>query len=1592
MLKQTSKRVLAFVLMLAMTISLFMPMTAFAATGSVSDFASFMEDFEVLEQYAKSYAASNSGKTVQELMINFIRTGVERYRDGNWTALAGEEIVGFTSYVEAQDAATGNSVMDLRDIIVDDFKLPNGNQVDFGHMFGTLNIAYLGSQQSADLGGWAGDLCDLVYFSKMYGNVPSGTIDEMANYVRVYCFGVDAEDAFGMDDFYGDLDAFYIHSMIKGGASLYETANSYFTADLDDEVRSAFFLNNRFKGQGLVTREDVREAVYNAYAGNVGLQVLEADRGISGETDLRRACCYAFADYLFESAGDKLNTGSDAGGNDPDAPVDPEGPAMDNEYYSIFSSSSSTLAPGITQTINYAQTVDKKQIVYYVATVDVNRDDVTIMANYRDNDPTKGWGMQRVEDQAKALVAKHSNPSDSANYIENFNAIVATNADGYNMSTGEPGGLLVMEGVEHHPVDKDGFFAILKDGSAKIGTQADYATYKSQIQEGIGGFGAVLIKDGEIATSKLGSYYSTRASRTAIGITADGKVVMMVLDGRQEPFSAGGAMEEIAQIMLDAGCVDAINLDGGGSTTYLSKPEGEDSLKLVNRPSDGYARSVSTSLVAVSTAKSSKEFDHANISSEYEYLTVNTQLQLTAAGVSNTGNAAPIPDDAQWTVSDPAVGTVTADGLFTATANGDADVQLVTADGTVVGSKTLHVVVPDAIAVEGENVTAVFGVPTRIPLIVTFNGNNVAYNEDDIFLGAVEEEAGVFDGFMFTGSEEAGIRKVTAAAVVIAVDDVGVMFNITLYKADEATFNFDNATSGNKQFAWLREVSNAETKDGIIYQIVDTKSDMVTDYTFALDMTQIAIPDQLADLTSMLPGADTGATAWDFLLQLAERVSVLTEVKIVAQFDSDLNVDISEMSVINEYFKLHSATLDENNKLTLVCKWVDQTAAIDPKTANPICILSGVKLTPKSGNWDANNRIAVVNTGDVTYNIYLRANALYSFASQPANQEKYGLTPYRTDETGYEGGTESGASFGSTYVTFRDEYTLSNANRNGWYNDDSLLYYYVNNELLPAGIYELPSYEDPSLKFWYKIDESGASLGKHTGLIEKDGKLMYAMGGELKKGWQSVLDENGESYYYYFDPYTWDAVGDGEGWIKVEGYNYYFVNNKCMKGTVVKTSKGYQYRFAGTWQRDQWVEFEGNWYYIEHNYVALANGFNWARTIDGQSKECHLFDENGVWMQEYTGIYNVGNDSYYLESGVRIQEPGVVYIDGYYYYFGANAKAVKNCSYWPTKTNGLIPVAKYNFDEYGRITNPPVVTPPVEPDQPDTPVNPPVEPDDPETPDEPDAKNGLVSENGGLFYYKDGKLQYAAGLIYVDGYYYYIRSNGQAAVGNYWVTNTNGLMEQGKYTFGTDGKMVIEEEPEEPEIPDEPEVPAVKNGVYAEDGVLYYYKDGKRAYGEGVVKLADETGREYYIYVRSNAQLATGVYWPTTTNGLLKTAAYHWGTDGRYYPPITPDAPAEPDEPDEPATPDEPETPVEPEKPAVKNGIYEEGGILYYYKDGTRAYGAGVVKLTDEEGRDFYIYVRSNGQLATGSYWPTTTNGLLATAKYDWGTDGRLYL
>lgn len=115
-----------------------------------------------------------------------------------------------------------------------------------------------------------------------------------------------------------------------------------------------------------------------------------------------------------------------------------------------------------------------------------------------------------------------------------------------------------------------------------------------QAKFAVGG-GPRLLKDGEIICDKQSEKFksdvtSGRAPRTAIGITADRKILLICVDGRQKN-AAGMTLKELAAYLKKLGAKDAMNLDGGGSTTFFLMG------RVVNSPSDGRERPVSQALV-----------------------------------------------------------------------------------------------------------------------------------------------------------------------------------------------------------------------------------------------------------------------------------------------------------------------------------------------------------------------------------------------------------------------------------------------------------------------------------------------------------------------------------------------------------------------------------------------------------------------------------------------------------------------------------------------------------------------------------------------------------------------------------------------------------------------------------------------------------------------------------------------------------------------------------------------------------------------------------------------------------------------------------
>ncbi|MCK1809661.1 MULTISPECIES: phosphodiester glycosidase family protein [unclassified Micromonospora] len=133
--------------------------------------------------------------------------------------------------------------------------------------------------------------------------------------------------------------------------------------------------------------------------------------------------------------------------------------------------------------------------------------------------------------------------------------------------------------------------AALRPGDAVDVTWRPRASDGGDLRAAVGG-GNVLVRDGVVQTIADASL----APRTAVGFSADGrKMIMMTVDGRQVD-SRGVTQTEMGRMMAELGAANALNLDGGGSSTLLAREPGAATVQVENSPSDGSERPVPNGL------------------------------------------------------------------------------------------------------------------------------------------------------------------------------------------------------------------------------------------------------------------------------------------------------------------------------------------------------------------------------------------------------------------------------------------------------------------------------------------------------------------------------------------------------------------------------------------------------------------------------------------------------------------------------------------------------------------------------------------------------------------------------------------------------------------------------------------------------------------------------------------------------------------------------------------------------------------------------------------------------------------------------------
>lgn len=138
----------------------------------------------------------------------------------------------------------------------------------------------------------------------------------------------------------------------------------------------------------------------------------------------------------------------------------------------------------------------------------------------------------------------------------------------------------------------------------KVELGISYAPKFDDIRFAVGA-GTLLLKNGEKADNK--NDIPGNHPRTAIGVNADGsKLYLVTVDGRQTN-AKGVLLSVLSEIMAEVGCYNAANLDGGGSTTMVTKSNETGEQEVINTLSDKYLRAVANGVGIVPSAEAENE-------------------------------------------------------------------------------------------------------------------------------------------------------------------------------------------------------------------------------------------------------------------------------------------------------------------------------------------------------------------------------------------------------------------------------------------------------------------------------------------------------------------------------------------------------------------------------------------------------------------------------------------------------------------------------------------------------------------------------------------------------------------------------------------------------------------------------------------------------------------------------------------------------------------------------------------------------------------------------------------------------------------------
>lgn len=501
----------------------------------------------------------------------------------------------------------------------------------------------------------------------------------------------------------------------------------------------------------------------------------------------------------------------------------------------------------------------------------------------------------------------------------------------------------------------------------EVKTTPDISNLKMAI-----GAGAVLVENGNIP-AKFSHDIAGRHPRTAIGFTADKKtIIMVVVDGRQAQ-SRGMTQTELAKLMLDLGAFNAVNLDGGGSSTMVVRPPGEKLPQVINNLSGGVQRLIPNG-VGIFSKGADDEIYGMRIVSESFNIPKDSSRKFEVRAYDKYYNPLDVDlEEVEWQVSNN-LGTFNKN-VFTATNTGNG---YITAKiGDITATEKIKIFDKAALinankpGVEGSDTIGVFGNLLLSPTYNPIYKNN--FDLATLVLNRSNTKMNLIAGK--PTSDGSPISNYQMTKVISNCQYAGSNYSTNIYK--NSYFIFLNSTKGSIKLTdynqWLKlqqDLKNIPESVQNVFIVMDKAPENFTDTLEGNLLKNILVKDIEKNVWVLCGGADKFNAVVDNGVNYLYVPGVdAKEPAVVLLYINDN--EVTYQTVLLNETELKSVLVYVNGKKV---NFPDQQPYINEnnRTMVPVRFIS--ESLGAEVEWDDKNKTVIIQKNDKTIKLKIGEN------------------------------------------------------------------------------------------------------------------------------------------------------------------------------------------------------------------------------------------------------------------------------------------------------------------------------------------------------------------------------------------------------------------------------------------------------------------------------------------------------------------------------------------------------------------------------------------------------------------------------------------